>query len=73
MSTTGYTSWAVDLADVGAVYPFQGWEFIMLIIGLVFWIWWHITTFRSELAIYQEQIGTYGSASSISEAIDSDS
>jgi hypothetical protein len=26
MSTIGYSSWAVDLADVGAIYPFQGYE-----------------------------------------------
>ena len=26
MSTNGMTSWAVDLKDVGAIYPFQGWE-----------------------------------------------
>ena len=24
MSTNGMTSWAVDLKDVGAIYPFQG-------------------------------------------------
>lgn len=71
MSTTGYSSWAVDLADVGAVYPLQGWEFIMLIIGLVFWIWWHVTTFRSELATQQEQIAAHGDAGTLSEAIDS--
>ena len=26
MSTNGLTSWAVDLKDIGAIYPFQGWE-----------------------------------------------
>ena len=26
MSTNGMTSWAVDLKDVGAIYPFQGTE-----------------------------------------------
>ena len=38
MATTSYTSWAGDLADVGAVYPFAGTEVIMVIIGVVFWI-----------------------------------
>ncbi|MCY4541384.1 MAG: hypothetical protein OXB95_03160 [Rhodobacteraceae bacterium] len=70
MSTTGITTWAVDLADVGAVYPFQGWEFIMLIVGLVFWIWWHVTTFRSELAQHDHKVTTYGGAK-LSEALDS--
>ena len=33
MSTNGMTSWAVDLKDVGAIYPFQGWEVVMVILG----------------------------------------
>ena len=48
MSTTGYESWAVDLADVGAIYPFQGWEVPMTIIGVVFWIGWHWIQMRRE-------------------------
>ena len=27
------TTWAVDLADTGAVYPWQGYELIMVIVG----------------------------------------
>ena len=42
MSTNGMTSWAVDLKDVGAIYPFQGWEVAMVIAGVAFWILWHI-------------------------------
>ena len=41
MSTIGYDSWAVDLAEVGAIYPFQGAEVIMVIIGVAFWLIWH--------------------------------
>lgn len=41
MSTIGYESWAVDLAEVGAVYPFQGWEVLMTILGIAFWLGWH--------------------------------
>ena len=38
MSTIGYENWAVDLADVGAIYPMQGWEVPMTIIGVLFWL-----------------------------------
>ncbi len=48
MSTIGYESWAVDLADVGAVYPFQGWEVAMTIVGVAFWIGWHRIQFVRE-------------------------
>jgi hypothetical protein len=41
MSTIGYSDWAVDLADVGAIYPFQGWEVPMTILGVIFWLGWH--------------------------------
>jgi hypothetical protein len=50
MSTNGMTSWAVDLKDVGAIYPFQGTEVLLVIIGLAFWIGWHIVQTRQENA-----------------------
>jgi hypothetical protein len=50
MSTNGMTSWAVDLKDVGAIYPFQGTEVLLVIIGLAFWIGWHILQTRQESA-----------------------
>ena len=48
MSTNGMESWAVDLAEVGAIYPFQGTELILLIAGLIFWIWFHVAQAKAE-------------------------
>lgn len=48
MSTIGYESWAVDMAEVGAIYPFQGWEIPMTIIGVLFWLGWHRIQFVRE-------------------------
>jgi hypothetical protein len=50
MSTNGMTSWAVDLKDVGAIYPFQGSEVLLVILGLAFWIGWHVLQMRHEAA-----------------------
>jgi predicted negative regulator of RcsB-dependent stress response len=50
MSTIGYASWAVDLKDVGAIYPFQGTEVIMVVLGVAFWIGWHVLQIRQEEA-----------------------
>jgi hypothetical protein len=50
MSTNGMTSWAVDLKDVGAIYPFQGSEVLLVIIGLAFWIGWHVWQMKQEAA-----------------------
>lgn len=48
MSTIGYENWAVDLNDVGAIYPFQGAEGVMVLIGVVLWIIWHIVQLKNE-------------------------
>jgi hypothetical protein len=48
MSTIGLSNWAVDLKDIGAIYPFQGWEVAMTIAGVAFWILWHIWQTRFE-------------------------
>lgn len=56
MSTIGYENWAVDLAEVGAIYPFQGAEFVMFIIGVVFWIGWHLIQFRQEKAELEREV-----------------
>lgn len=48
MSTIGYDSWAVDLAEVGAVYPFQGSEVLMVALGVIFWLGFHRIQFVRE-------------------------
>ncbi len=48
MATTSYTSWAADLAEVGAVYPFAGSEVVMVILGVVFWLTCQIMMSRME-------------------------
>ena len=50
MSTNGLSSWAVDLKDVGAIYPFQGTEVLLVILGVIFWVGWHILQLRHESA-----------------------
>jgi len=72
MSTTGIESWAVDLKDVGAIYPFQGSEGLMVVIGVVTWIAWHIWQMRSEKEKYEKQIQKYGDAANVSNALDAD-
>ena len=57
MSTIkGIDSWAVDLAEVGAVYPFQGTEVVMVIIGVALWIGWHIWQIKAENAEIEEDL-----------------
>ena len=63
-------SWAVDLANIGAIYPWQGSEVIMFIVAFVVWIVFHIVQIKQENVDYNEDIERYGSADSIKKALD---
>jgi flagellar biosynthesis regulator FlaF len=64
------STWAVDLKDVGAVYPLLGWEMIMVLVAIALWILWHIMQIRQENRDYAEDIKLYGSKESIKKALD---
>ena len=70
MSTNGMTSWAVDLKDVSAIYPFQGWEVLMVILGVIFWIGWHIVQTRQETAEIESNLQADRSGDETRSAID---
>jgi hypothetical protein len=64
------STWAVDLKDVGAVYPLIGWEVIMVVVAIALWILWHIMQIRQENRKLAEDIRQYGSKESIKKALD---
>lgn len=64
------SDWAVDLANVGAIYPWQGSEVWMVILAFIFWIGWHIIQVRQENADYADDIRRYGTPESIRRALD---
>lgn len=70
MSTTGIDSWAVDLANVGPIYPFQGSEAILAVIGVAAWLAWHVWCARWESAYHAEKIALYGDAENLRRAVD---
>lgn len=70
MSTNGMTTWAVDLKDVAAVYPFQGTEFILVILGVVFWIGWHVLQMRAEATEVSHEMEADESGDKAREMID---
>ncbi len=70
MSTIGLDSWAVDLKDVGAIYPFQGTEVLMVIVGLAFWIGFHVIQMRQEAAEIEEAMKDDPGAEAIKKVIE---
>jgi hypothetical protein len=69
MSTTPIDTWAVDLADVTAIYPWVGGEGIMALIAVVLWILWHVWQIRHEQETYDQQIHEHGDAETINKSI----
>ncbi|ESR25672.1 hypothetical protein [Lutibaculum baratangense] len=69
MSTNGLTSWAVDLAEIGAIYPFQGTEVPLYIAGLAFWIWFHWAQLRNEKVELQHEMDADASGEATRAAI----
>jgi hypothetical protein len=69
MSTTMVESWAVDLADVGPIYPLVGSEFIWVILGVVFWIGWHVWQIKFEKETYGEDVKLLSSPGAVEKAI----
>ena len=72
MSTTPIDTWAVDLADVTVIYPWVGSEVIMVWIGIILWLLWHVWQVRHENAEYADQIRKSGDVETISKAIEND-
>jgi hypothetical protein len=70
MSTTGIDSWAVDLADVTTIYPFQGSEVIMVIIAVVFWLIWHVWQLKHENEYFRQKIEQHGNEDNIRRSIE---
>lgn len=62
-------TWAVDLADVGAVYPWQGSEVIMVVVAVVFWLLWHVKQLKAEKKEFAEDLEKYGSTEKIKAAL----
>lgn len=70
MSTNGLESWAVDLKNIGAIYPFQGSEVLLVILGFAFWIGWHIIQTRQENAEIEADMAADRSGDETRRAID---
>jgi hypothetical protein len=56
MATTMVDSWAVDLATIGPIYPWVGSEVVLWVLGMAFWIGWHIWQGRFENRTYEKEL-----------------
>ncbi len=70
MATTGIESWAVDLKDVEALYPFQGLEGLFVIVGVALWLGWHVLQIRAEQREYEEIVRDHGDDATVAAALE---
>lgn len=64
------STWAVDLANVGAVYPWLGTEVIMVAVAVLAWLVWHVVQIREENQEYADDVKRYGSKEALKKALD---
>ncbi len=55
LMSTGVSTWNQDLLGIGPMYPFPGYEWLMVLIALATWIIWHICQARNEARELKEE------------------
>ncbi|MDQ3576761.1 MAG: hypothetical protein M3443_03995 [Actinomycetota bacterium] len=58
LAGTGLDSFT-DPADITVLYPFAGWEWLLVVVGLVLLLGWHIIQMRDENKEYDEALELY--------------
>ena len=69
MATTMVESWAVDLGTIGPIYPGVGSEVALWIVGLAFWVGWHVWQLRFENRTYEQELLRLNSPDKIERAM----
>ena len=73
MSTGSFENWAGNILDIGPMYPFVGSEGFWFVLGLIFWIWWHIVQTKRENRQYEEEVKRFGSTESLRKIVSGES
>ena len=72
MSTGNVANWDGNIADIGPIYPFVGWEGLMVVLCVAFWIVWHIVQIRMENAQLDQETQNLRQGGSLKKALDSE-
>ncbi len=72
MNTGNIANWDGSLIDIGPIYPFVGLEWLMVILGLVFWIGWHILQIRAENRQLEDETSQLRQGSKLVQAVEAE-
>jgi hypothetical protein len=65
-------NWDGNIADIGPIYPFAGWEGFMVVLCVIFWVVWHIWQIKMENAQLEDEAGKLRQAGGLKKALDSE-
>ena len=55
MSTADFQDFTGNMTEIGPMYPFVGWEWLLTLLCFVFWIAWHFWQFRIETREFKKE------------------
>ena len=70
MSTGMIENWGGTIADIGPMYPFVGSEMLLTLVGIAFWIAFHVIQSRAETRTFEQELGRFGNEAGLREALD---
>jgi hypothetical protein len=74
MNSTGpIENWNNNPTEVGPLYPFVGWEMLMIVVCLAFFLAFMVWKFATENAKYAEQVQNLRASNDLSKAPDIES
>jgi hypothetical protein len=65
-------NWDGNIADIGPIYPFAGWEGFMVVLCVIFWVAWHIWQVKMENAQLEDEAGKLRHSGSLKKALDAE-
>lgn len=72
MSTGNFENWDGNVLDLGPLYPFVGFEGLMVVILVVLWAAWHIAQMVGEGRDLEERVRKLRQSSELQKALDSE-
>ncbi len=72
MSTGSFENWAGNIADIGPIYPFVGAEGLLVLLGVAFWIAWHIWQLKQEARVYRDEVQKVGDPDTLKKLVSSE-
>jgi len=72
MSTANFANWDGNILDIGPIYPFVGWEGLMVVLCIVFWVGWHIVQIKIENKQLEEDARALRQSGNLQRAVETE-